>query len=183
MTPSLGSPTNIWYSTRCSFFFSSVVSKCGAQRIPWCWSSSQAPQMAQTYVNIIRQIHQIDCRHRTENPHHILSKLDRIFHHHQPGGVLGLKGHPLDQCLSRISFSDRIPKTYPSDFPTIDQRQAIVKRLKQERMGFDNQLAGIERTLKAPDLEINCRPDPQWAVETSWAFKRANIFAPSWSGP
>lgn len=27
--------------------------------------------------------------------------------------------------------------------------QAIVKRLKEERMGFDNQLAGIERTLKA----------------------------------
>lgn len=26
--------------------------------------------------------------------------------------------------------------------------QAIVKRLKEERMGFDNQLAGIERTLK-----------------------------------
>ena len=31
----------------------------------------------------------------------------------------------------------------------LTSRQAIVKRLKEERMGFDNQLAGIERTLKA----------------------------------
>lgn len=32
--------------------------------------------------------------------------------------------------------------------------QAIVKRLKEERMGFDNQLAGIERTLKACHWEM-----------------------------
>ena len=41
-----------------------------------------------------------------------------------------------------------IPR-YPKVSQGIPERQAIVKRLKQERMGFDNQLAGIERTLKA----------------------------------
>jgi coiled-coil domain-containing protein 151 len=32
--------------------------------------------------------------------------------------------------------------------------EQIVKRLKEERIGFDNQLAAIERTLKAKEKDL-----------------------------
>ena len=32
--------------------------------------------------------------------------------------------------------------------------EQIVKRLKEERIGFDNQLAAVERTLKAKDHDL-----------------------------
>lgn len=49
----------------------------------------------------------------------------------------------LDKTMIKYNEAQSIRKTY----------EAIVKRLKQERMGFDNQLAGIERTLKAKERD------------------------------
>jgi len=49
----------------------------------------------------------------------------------------------LDKTMIKYNEAQSIRKTY----------EAIVKRLKEERMGFDNQLAGIERTLKAKERD------------------------------
>ncbi|CAJ1413529.1 unnamed protein product [Effrenium voratum] len=49
----------------------------------------------------------------------------------------------LDKTHIKYNEAQSIRKTY----------EAIVKRLKEERMGFDNQLAGIERTLKAKERD------------------------------
>ena len=45
----------------------------------------------------------------------------------------------LDKSMIKYNEAQAIRKTY----------EQIVKRLKEERIGFDNQLAAIERTLKA----------------------------------
>eukprot|EP01065_Artemidia_motanka_P045443 TRINITY_DN6683_c0_g1_i1.p1 TRINITY_DN6683_c0_g1~~TRINITY_DN6683_c0_g1_i1.p1 ORF type:complete len:528 (+),score=215.62 TRINITY_DN6683_c0_g1_i1:60-1643(+) len=47
----------------------------------------------------------------------------------------------LDKSMIKFNEAQAIRKTY----------EQIVKRLKEERIGFDNQLAAIERTLKAKD--------------------------------
>ena len=47
----------------------------------------------------------------------------------------------LDKAMIKFNEAQSIRKTY-------DQ---IVKRLKEERVGFDNQLAALERTLAAKD--------------------------------
>ena len=47
----------------------------------------------------------------------------------------------LDKSMIKYNEAQAIRKTY----------EQIVKRLKEERIGFDNQLAAIERTLKAKD--------------------------------
>lgn len=49
----------------------------------------------------------------------------------------------LDKTMIKYNEAQSIRKTY----------EAIVRRLKEERMGFDNQLAGIERTLKAKERD------------------------------
>jgi hypothetical protein len=49
----------------------------------------------------------------------------------------------LDKAMIKYNEAMSIRKTY----------EAIVKRLKEERIGFDNQLAGIERTLKAKERD------------------------------
>jgi len=49
----------------------------------------------------------------------------------------------LDKAMVKYNEAHSIRKTY----------EAIVKRLKGERMGFDNQLAAIERTLKAKERD------------------------------
>jgi len=49
----------------------------------------------------------------------------------------------LDKAMVKYNEAHSIRKTY----------EAIVKRLKSERMGFDNQLAAIERTLKAKERD------------------------------
>ena len=47
----------------------------------------------------------------------------------------------LDKSMIKYNEAVSIKKAY----------EAIVKRLREERVGFDNQLAAIERTLKAKD--------------------------------
>jgi len=49
----------------------------------------------------------------------------------------------LDKAMIKYNEAQSIRKTY----------EQIVKRLKEERVGFDNQLAGIERTLKAKERD------------------------------
>ena len=49
----------------------------------------------------------------------------------------------LDKVMIKYNEAQSIRKTY----------EAIVKRLKDERIGFDNQLAAIERTLKAKERD------------------------------
>jgi len=49
----------------------------------------------------------------------------------------------LDKAMIKYNEATSIRKTY----------EAIVKRLKDERIGFDNQLAAIERTLKAKERD------------------------------
>merc|ERR1712151_512898 len=49
----------------------------------------------------------------------------------------------LDKATIKYNESQSIRKTY----------EAIVKRMKEERAGFDNQLAAIERTLKAKERD------------------------------
>mmetsp|Transcript_53904 Transcript_53904/g.138858 ORF Transcript_53904/g.138858 Transcript_53904/m.138858 type:complete len:539 (-) Transcript_53904:412-2028(-) len=49
----------------------------------------------------------------------------------------------LDKAMIKYNEAQSIRKTY----------EAIVKRLKEERIGFDNQLATIERTLKAKERD------------------------------
>merc|ERR1719424_644517 len=49
----------------------------------------------------------------------------------------------LDKAMIKYNEAMSIRKTY----------EAIVKRLKEERIGFDNQLAAIERTLKAKERD------------------------------
>ena len=49
-----------------------------------------------------------------------------------------------DKSLVKYNEAQSIRKTY----------EQIVKRLKEERMGFDNQLAAIERTLKAKEHDL-----------------------------
>merc|ERR1719356_394533 len=49
----------------------------------------------------------------------------------------------LDKATIKYNEAQSIRKTY----------EAIVKRLKEERAGFDNQLAAIERTLKAKERD------------------------------
>jgi len=49
----------------------------------------------------------------------------------------------LDKAMIKFNEAQSIRKTY----------EGIVKRLKEERIGFDNQLAGIERTLKAKERD------------------------------
>mmetsp|Transcript_96821 Transcript_96821/g.172273 ORF Transcript_96821/g.172273 Transcript_96821/m.172273 type:complete len:528 (-) Transcript_96821:107-1690(-) len=49
----------------------------------------------------------------------------------------------LDKAMIKYNEAQSIRKTYES----------IVKRLKEERIGFDNQLAAIERTLKAKERD------------------------------
>uniref|UniRef100_A0A7S1ME71 ODAD1 central coiled coil region domain-containing protein n=1 Tax=Alexandrium catenella TaxID=2925 RepID=A0A7S1ME71_ALECA len=49
----------------------------------------------------------------------------------------------LDKAMIKYNEAQSIRKTY----------EAIVKRLKEERNGFDNQLAAIERTLKAKERD------------------------------
>jgi len=49
----------------------------------------------------------------------------------------------LDKAMIKYNEAQSIRKTY----------EGIVKRLKEERIGFDNQLAGIERTLKAKERD------------------------------
>merc|ERR1712216_756324 len=47
----------------------------------------------------------------------------------------------LDKAMIKYNEAQSIRKTY----------EQIVRRLKEERVGFDNQLAAIERTLKAKE--------------------------------
>merc|ERR1719356_269767 len=49
----------------------------------------------------------------------------------------------LDKAMIKYNEAQSIRKTY----------EQIVKRLKEERIGFDNQLAAIERTLKAKERD------------------------------
>eukprot|EP00928_Gymnodinium_smaydae_P036964 TRINITY_DN25742_c0_g1_i1.p1 TRINITY_DN25742_c0_g1~~TRINITY_DN25742_c0_g1_i1.p1 ORF type:complete len:525 (-),score=196.63 TRINITY_DN25742_c0_g1_i1:788-2362(-) len=49
----------------------------------------------------------------------------------------------LDKAMIKYNEAQSIKKTY----------EGIVKRLSQERIGFDNQLAGIERTLKSKERD------------------------------
>ena len=60
-----------------------------------------------------------------------------------------------------VSIRQSIRKTY----------EQIVKRLKEERVGFDNQLAAIERTLKAKEKDLEelvlMSHDAQHAKEVS----------------
>merc|ERR1719410_658570 len=49
----------------------------------------------------------------------------------------------LDKAMIKHNEAQSIRKTY----------EAIVKRLKEERIGFDNQLGAIERTLKAKERD------------------------------
>merc|ERR1719410_2883973 len=49
----------------------------------------------------------------------------------------------LDKAMIKHNEAQSIRKTY----------EAIVKKLKEERIGFDNQLAAIERTLKAKERD------------------------------
>lgn len=51
----------------------------------------------------------------------------------------------LDKAMIKYNEAQSIRKTY----------EQIVKRLKEERVGFDNQLAAIERTLKAKDQDYD----------------------------
>jgi len=50
----------------------------------------------------------------------------------------------LDKAMIKYNEAQSIHKTY----------EQIVKRLKEERIGFDNQLAAIERTLKAKEKDL-----------------------------
>merc|ERR1712190_633639 len=49
----------------------------------------------------------------------------------------------LDKAMIKYNEAQSIKKTY----------EAIVKRLKEERIGFDNQLAAIEHTLKSKERD------------------------------
>merc|ERR1719330_790480 len=49
----------------------------------------------------------------------------------------------LDKAMIKHNEAQSIKRTY----------EAIVKRLKEERIGFDNQLAGIEHTLKSKERD------------------------------
>merc|ERR1712139_88465 len=57
-------------------------------------------------------------------------------------GIRGLE-NKLDKAMIKYNEAQSIRKTY----------EQIVKRLKEERIGFDNQLAAIERTLKAKERD------------------------------
>ena len=50
----------------------------------------------------------------------------------------------LDKAMIKYNEAQSIRKTY----------EQIVKRLREERIGFDNQLAAIERTLKAKEHDL-----------------------------
>ena len=50
----------------------------------------------------------------------------------------------LDKAMIKFNEAQSIRRTY----------EQIVKRLKEERIGFDNQLAAVERTLKAKDHDL-----------------------------
>ncbi len=50
----------------------------------------------------------------------------------------------LDKAMIKYNEAQSIRKTY----------EQIVKRLKEERIGFDNQLAAIERTLRAKEKDL-----------------------------
>eukprot|EP01050_Picozoa_sp_SAG11_P004222 SAG11_NODE_263_length_11526_cov_23.830314_6_plen_545_part_00 len=50
----------------------------------------------------------------------------------------------LDKAMIKYNEAQSIRRTY----------EQIVKRLKEERIGFDNQLAAVERTLKAKDHDL-----------------------------
>ena len=50
----------------------------------------------------------------------------------------------LDKALIKYNEAQSIRKTY----------EQIVKRLREERIGFDNQLGAIERTLKAKEHDL-----------------------------
>eukprot|EP01010_Urceolus_cornutus_P002235 NODE_284_length_1849_cov_249.160556_g229_i0.p1 GENE.NODE_284_length_1849_cov_249.160556_g229_i0~~NODE_284_length_1849_cov_249.160556_g229_i0.p1 ORF type:complete len:547 (+),score=211.46 NODE_284_length_1849_cov_249.160556_g229_i0:60-1643(+) len=69
----------------------------------------------------------------------------------------------LDKSMIKYNEAQSIRKTY----------EQIVKRLKEERVGFDNQLAAIERTLKAKDHDyqelLNMSHDANHAKEIAKA--------------
>eukprot|EP01006_Ploeotia_vitrea_P056927 TRINITY_DN68136_c1_g1_i29.p1 TRINITY_DN68136_c1_g1~~TRINITY_DN68136_c1_g1_i29.p1 ORF type:complete len:398 (-),score=94.09 TRINITY_DN68136_c1_g1_i29:704-1897(-) len=69
----------------------------------------------------------------------------------------------LDKSMIKYNEAQSIRKTY----------EQIVKRLKEERIGFDNQLAAIERTLKAKDHDyqelLNMSHDANHAKEIAKA--------------
>eukprot|EP00668_Euglena_longa_P015211 GGOE01019266.1.p1 GENE.GGOE01019266.1~~GGOE01019266.1.p1 ORF type:complete len:524 (-),score=214.16 GGOE01019266.1:255-1826(-) len=69
----------------------------------------------------------------------------------------------LDKSMIKYNEAQSIRKTY----------EQIVKRLKEERIGFDNQLAAIERTLKAKDHDyqelLNMSHDANHAKELAKA--------------
>eukprot|EP01006_Ploeotia_vitrea_P013672 TRINITY_DN3566_c0_g1_i1.p1 TRINITY_DN3566_c0_g1~~TRINITY_DN3566_c0_g1_i1.p1 ORF type:complete len:535 (-),score=119.14 TRINITY_DN3566_c0_g1_i1:1626-3230(-) len=69
----------------------------------------------------------------------------------------------LDKSMIKYNEAQSIKKTY----------EQIVKRLKEERIGFDNQLAAIERTLKAKDHDyqelLNMSHDANHAKEIAKA--------------
>merc|ERR1712046_427471 len=50
----------------------------------------------------------------------------------------------LDKAMIKYNEAQNIRRTY----------EQIVKRLREERIGFDNQLAAVERTLKAKDHDL-----------------------------
>merc|ERR1712151_831729 len=86
-----------------------------------------------------RHLYELDCK---LNELSLDAKLPKTEDSPQMRHIRVLENR-LDKAMIKYNEAQSIRKTY----------EAIVKRLKEERIGFDNQLAAIERTLKAKERE------------------------------
>merc|ERR1712187_917950 len=87
-----------------------------------------------------RHLYELDCK---LNELSLDAKLPKTEDSPQMRHIRVLENR-LDKAMIKYNEAQSIRKTY----------EAIVKRLKEERIGFDNQLAAIERTLKAQEKKI-----------------------------
>merc|ERR1719356_2042973 len=86
-----------------------------------------------------KHLYELDCKY---NELSLDAKLPKTEDSPQMRHIRVLENR-LDKAMIKYNEAQSIRKTY----------EAIVKRLKEERIGFDNQLAAIERTLKAKERD------------------------------
>jgi len=86
-----------------------------------------------------QHLYELDCKH---NELSMDAKLPKTEDSPQMRHIRVLENR-LDKAMIKYNEAQSIRKTY----------EAIVKRLKDERIGFDNQLAAIERTLKSKERD------------------------------
>eukprot|EP00928_Gymnodinium_smaydae_P036965 TRINITY_DN25742_c0_g1_i2.p1 TRINITY_DN25742_c0_g1~~TRINITY_DN25742_c0_g1_i2.p1 ORF type:complete len:558 (-),score=158.84 TRINITY_DN25742_c0_g1_i2:497-2074(-) len=86
-----------------------------------------------------QHLNELDCKHHELS---LDAKLPKTEDSPQMRHIRVLENR-LDKAMIKYNEAQSIRKTY----------EAIVKRLKEERIGFDNQLAAIERTLKSKERD------------------------------